>query len=85
MKFATTALFAGVAAAAVETVTISNFVYVGVNGYPQLSFQLSVDNIHCGADHFVVSGVYNCDNPAWTFEVGEDHGREITLSHTVDG
>jgi hypothetical protein len=83
MKFATTALFAGLAIA--ETVTIERFVYVAVNGYPQLSFHLSVDDVHCGADHYVVGGTYTCDDPAWTFEIGEEQGHQITLSHTVDG
>jgi hypothetical protein len=84
MKYAAVALFAGIAAA-VETVTISHFVYVGVNGYPQLSFKLSADDVSCAAEHFVVGGTYTCDNPAWTFEVGAEQGRQLTLSHTVDG
>jgi hypothetical protein len=79
MKFAATALFAGLAIA--ETITL----YVGVNGYPQLSFRLSADNVQCGADHYVVGGTYTCDDPAWTFEIGEEQGHRITLSHTVDG
>jgi hypothetical protein len=83
MKFAATALFAGLAVA--ETVTISNFVYVGVNGYPQLSFHLSADDVRCAADHYVVEGTYSCDDPAWTFKILEEQGRKLTLSHTVDG
>jgi hypothetical protein len=50
-----------------------------------LSFHLSVDDVHCGADHYVVGGTYTCDDPAWTFEIGEEQGHQITLSHTVDG
>jgi hypothetical protein len=83
MKFAATALFAGLAVA--ETVTISNFVYVGVNGYPQLSFHLSADNVSCAADHYVLGDIYTCEDPAWTFKILEEQGRKITLSHTVDG
>jgi hypothetical protein len=96
MKFAITALFAGIAAAApaavaadaYETVTISNFVYVGVNGYPQLSYHIHsqrVDNVHCAADHFEVGGIYSCDDPSYTFKVLEEQGRYITLTHVLNG
>jgi hypothetical protein len=84
MKFAAIALFAG-AAAAVETITISHFVYVAVNGYPQLSFQLSAGNTACAADHYVVEGTYSCEDPAYTFQILEEQGHKIRLSHTVDG
>jgi hypothetical protein len=83
MKFVATALFAGLAVA--ETVTMSHFLYVAVNGYPQLSFRLSANDVTCGADHYVVGGTYTCEDPAWTFEIGEAQGHKITLSHTVDG
>jgi hypothetical protein len=96
MKFALTALFAGLAAAApaaapaapVETVTISRFTYVGVNGYPQMSFWIHsqhVDNVHCGADHFEVGGVYSCDDPSYTFKVLSEQGSELTLVHVLNG
>jgi hypothetical protein len=88
MKFAITALFAAVAADAYETVTISNFVYVGVNGYPQLSYHIHsqhVDNVHCAADHFEVGGVYSCDDSSYTFKVLEEQGRYITLTHVLNG
>jgi hypothetical protein len=64
---------------------LSNFLYVAVNGYPQLSFRLSANDVTCGADHYVVGGTYTCEDPAWTFEIGEAQGHKITLSHTVDG
>jgi hypothetical protein len=83
MKFAFTALFAGLAAA--ETITISHFLYVGVNGYDQLSFRLSADNVSCAADHYVVGGTYSCDDPAWTFQINEAHGHQIALTHAIDG
>lgn len=86
MKFLTAATLFGFAAAAVETVTISNFGYVGVNGYPQISFQLSVDGVSCAADHFTADSLGNkCDNPEWTFDIFEAQGRKIRLHHTVDG
>ncbi|XP_014553049.1 hypothetical protein COCVIDRAFT_29643 [Bipolaris victoriae FI3] len=86
MKFLAAATLFGFAAAAVETVTISNFVYVGVNGYPQISFQLSVDGVSCAADHYTVDSLGNkCDNPEWTFDIFEAQGRMIRLHHTVDG
>ena len=83
MKFAAIALFAGLAAA--ETITISHFLFVAVNGYPQLSFQLSANDVTCGADHYVVGGSYACEDPAYTFEILEEQGHQIRLSHTVDG
>ncbi|KAH3945021.1 hypothetical protein HBI56_055510 [Parastagonospora nodorum] len=83
MKFAITALFAGLAVA--ENVTISNFLYVGVNGYDQISFSLSVDDINCGADHYVIGGMYACDNKAWTFQINEAQGHQIKLLHAVNG
>jgi hypothetical protein len=99
MKFAITALLAGIAAAApasvpisvddaVETVTISNFGYAGVNGYPQVSFHIHsqhVDNVHCGADHIEVGGVYECDDINYTFKILEEQGRRLTLTHTLNG
>ena len=95
MKFAITALFAGIAAAApaattnaFETVTISNFVYVGVNGYPQISYHIHsqhVDNVHCGADPVEVGGVYSCDDPSYTFKILEEQGHYLTLTHVLNG
>lgn len=86
MKFAATALFAGLAVA--ETVTISHFVFVAVNGYPQLSFRAETagGDVSCGADHYVVDGPsYPCEDLAWSFTIGEAQGHRLTLSHTVDG
>ncbi|KAF3005608.1 hypothetical protein E8E13_002270 [Curvularia kusanoi] len=95
MKFAIAALFAGIAAAApaaaadpYETVTIYNFVYVGVNGYPQISYHIRsqlVDGVHCAADHIEIGGVYSCDDPSYTFKVIEERGRKLTLTHTLNG
>jgi hypothetical protein len=98
MKFAITALLASIAVAAptaapvddaaVETVTIKNFVYVGVNGYPQISFHIHsqhVDNVHCGADHIEVDGVYKCDDSSYTFKVLAEQGRRLTLTHVLNG
>jgi hypothetical protein len=95
MKLAIAALFAGIAAAAptvqedpFETVTISNFVYVGVNGYPQISFHIHsqrVDNVHCGADHIEVGGVYSCDDSSYTFRVLEEQGHRLRLAHILNG
>ena len=86
MKFLAAATLFGFAAAAVETVTISHFLYVGVNGYPQISFKLSVDGVSCAADHYTVDSLGNpCDKPEWTFDILEEQGRKIRLHHTVDG
>ena len=98
MKFAVTALFAGIAAAApaavpatadaFETVTISGFSYAAVNGYPELSFHIHsqhVDNVHCGADHFKVGGVYSCDDINYTFKVVAEQGSRLTLTHVLNG
>lgn len=84
MKLIASSLFLGLAAA--ETVTISHFLYVGVNGYPQLSFNLSVDDVSCAVEHYEVPGTgYACSSPDWTFDVLEAQGHEITLHHAVDG
>lgn len=83
MKYAATALFAGLAAATAN-VTVSNFAYVGVNGYPQLQFNINVDGIQCFADHFVIGDTYNCTTPAWQFTVLGYQGNNFTLHHTVD-
>jgi hypothetical protein len=94
MKLTSIALFAGLAAALptdpfkFETVAISNFVYVGVNGYPQISFHIHsqrVDNVHCGADHIEVGSVYSCDDPSYTFRVIEEQGRKLRLAHVLNG
>jgi hypothetical protein len=99
MKFVIAALFAGIAAAAptaipdvhgdpFETVTISNFVYVGVNGYPQIDFHIHsqrVDNVHCAADHIEVDGVYSCDDPSYTFRVLAEQGSRLRLAHVLNG
>ncbi|KAL1792290.1 hypothetical protein ACET3X_008797 [Alternaria dauci] len=99
MKLAIAALFAGITAAAptatpdvhgdpFETVTISNFVYVGVNGYPQIDFHIHsqrVDNVHCAADHIEVGGVYSCDDPSYTFRVLEEQGHRLRLAHVLNG
>lgn len=99
MKFALAALFAGLAAAAptatpdvhgdpFETVTISNFVYVGVNGYPQIDFHIHsqrVDNVHCAADHIEINGVYSCDDPSYTFRVLAEQGSRLRLAHVLNG
>ncbi|KAL5113402.1 hypothetical protein ACEQ8H_008725 [Pleosporales sp. CAS-2024a] len=85
MKYAiATALFAGLGAA-FETITISHFLYVGVNGYPQLSFLLDAQNINCAADKYVLGTTYACDEPSYTFQIWEQQGHNITLSHTVNG
>jgi hypothetical protein len=99
MKFAITALLAGFAAAApaaapaaaadaFETVTISNFLYVGVNGYPQISFNIHsqhVDSVNCEATHIEVGGVYSCDDPSYTFKVLAEEGKRLTLTHVLNG
>ncbi|KAJ4332655.1 hypothetical protein N0V87_008215 [Didymella glomerata] len=99
MKFALAALFAGLAAAAptatpdvhgdpFETVTISNFVYLGVNGYPQIDFHIHsqrVDNVHCAADHIEINGVYSCDDPSYTFRVLAEQGSRLRLAHVLNG
>lgn len=86
MKFLAAATLFGFAAAAVETVTIFNFVYSGVNGYPEISFQLSVDEVMCAADNYTIVSLGNpCDKPEWTFDILEELGRQIRLHHTVDG
>ncbi|KAJ4367748.1 hypothetical protein N0V86_009870 [Didymella sp. IMI 355093] len=96
MKFAITALFAGLAAAApaaapanpFETVTISKFVYNGMNGYPIMEFWVHsqhVDNVHCRAEHFEIGGVYSCDDPSYTFKPLEKQGSELTLVHVLNG
>jgi hypothetical protein len=85
MKFLASSLFLGLAAAA-ETVTISHFLYVGVNGYPQLSFNLSVDGVSCAVEHYEVPGTgYACSSPEWTFDVLEAQGHALRLHHAVDG
>ncbi|KAI0019539.1 hypothetical protein F4780DRAFT_746441 [Xylariomycetidae sp. FL0641] len=73
-------------AAASEQVTISNFVYQSNNGYPQMRFDVSLDNVVCSVDHYTVPGEgYACSDPAWTFDVLEEHGQQLTLHHEVDG
>lgn len=77
-------------AAAAENVTISNFAYVGVNGYPQISFDLSVDGVSCAVDNYTVPGFgYSCEKPEWTFDVLSfdvvaEGGRHFLLHHTVE-
>ena len=99
MKFAITALLAGFAAAApaaapaaaadaFETVTISHFLYVGVNGYPQISFNIhsqQVDSVNCEATHIEVGSVYSCDDPSYTFKVLAEQGKSLTLTHVLNG
>ncbi|EMD91406.1 hypothetical protein COCC4DRAFT_128535 [Bipolaris maydis ATCC 48331] len=82
---------AAAAAAAAENVTISNFHYVAVSGYPQISFDLSVDSESCEAVNYTVPGFgYPCDKKAeWTFDVLSfdviaNGGRHIRLHHTVE-
>ncbi|RMZ68470.1 hypothetical protein GMOD_00008176 [Pyrenophora seminiperda CCB06] len=80
------ALIGAAAAAASQNVTVTNYAYVGVNGYPSMHFDISVDGISCAADHFVPATPYKCTNPAWTFTImeGAGNGNNFTLKHTVD-
>ena len=83
MKYATPVLFAGLAAAATN-ITVSNFAFVAVNGYPQLQFDINVDSIQCFADHFAIGDTYNCTTTSWSFTVLGYQGNNFTLHHTVD-
>ena len=83
MRFAATTLLVGAAAAA--NVTVTNYLFTSVNGYPAMSFRLSADGVSCYADHFVENGTYPCNDPAWTFTLDADayQGNSFTLNHTV--
>ncbi|EDU43162.1 hypothetical protein PtrSN002B_003565 [Pyrenophora tritici-repentis] len=84
MKSFATALLIGAAAAA--NITVTNYHYVGVNGYPSLGFFLSADSVECSADHYVPGVAYKCNDPAWSFVIDADapaEGNSFTLTHTV--
>ncbi|WP_171260057.1 hypothetical protein, partial [Acinetobacter baumannii] len=80
MKSFATALLIGAAAA--TSVTVTNYHYVGVNGYPAMGFFLSADDVQCSADRYIPGVAYKCSDPAWTFVVDADapaEGNSFTL------
>lgn len=83
MKFlSAAALLVGFAAA--ETLTISHFLYVGVNGYPQISFNLS-NGVSCEADHYSIPELgVPCSDPAYTVDIFEPQGHWLRVNHKVD-